>query len=158
VQQLDIGIGPVFEVLKDIYLVTDRLHSVQLSGKYALQKIYRLRYRSARGRSLSQRVQHHEIVNGGIVSRRHNFNSGLDQPFLKWLQGRIASGTQLVSILEASPASKGILFDQHHLGSESISHDRMDFFGGDFFEGVPTGRMRTCCAGFFMIGLNWRLR
>jgi hypothetical protein len=48
-------------------------------------------------------------------------------------------GTQLVSILDASPSSKGILFDQPHLRAESISHDRIEVIGGDFFESVPTG-------------------
>ena len=48
-------------------------------------------------------------------------------------------GTQLVSILEASPASKGILFDKPYLRAESISHDRIEVIGGDFFESVPTG-------------------
>ena len=48
-------------------------------------------------------------------------------------------GTQLVSILDASPSSKGILFDQPHLGPESISHSRMEVIGGNFFESVPRG-------------------
>jgi len=48
-------------------------------------------------------------------------------------------GTQLVSILDASPSSKGILFDQPRVGAESISHNRMEFIGGDFLESVPTG-------------------
>ena len=48
-------------------------------------------------------------------------------------------GTQLVSILEASPASKGILFDKLHLRAESIPHDRIQVIDGDFFESVPTG-------------------
>jgi O-methyltransferase domain len=48
-------------------------------------------------------------------------------------------GTQLVSILDASPASKGILFDKPYLRAESISHDRIEVIGGDFFESVPTG-------------------
>ena len=48
-------------------------------------------------------------------------------------------GTQLVSILDASPSSRGILFDQPHLGTESISHSRMEVIGGNFFESVPTG-------------------
>ena len=48
-------------------------------------------------------------------------------------------GTQLVSILDASPSSKGILFDQPHVGAESISHERMEAIGGNFFESVPTG-------------------
>jgi hypothetical protein len=48
-------------------------------------------------------------------------------------------GTQLVSILETSPASKGILFDKPYLRTESISHDRIEVIGGDFFESLPTG-------------------
>ena len=48
-------------------------------------------------------------------------------------------GTQLVSILDASPSSRGILFDQPHLGPESLSHSRMETIGGNFFESVPTG-------------------
>jgi hypothetical protein len=60
-----------------------------------------------------------------------------------WSQFRLIAdvgggiGTQLVSILDASPSSKGILFDQPHLHAESISHDRMNAVGGDFFASVP---------------------
>ena len=48
-------------------------------------------------------------------------------------------GAQLVSILDASPTSKGILFDKPHLRAESISHDRVEVIDGDFFESVPAG-------------------
>jgi hypothetical protein len=48
-------------------------------------------------------------------------------------------GTQLTSLLDASPSSKGILFDQPHLGAESISHARIEVVGGSFFETAPTG-------------------
>jgi hypothetical protein len=49
-------------------------------------------------------------------------------------------GTQLASILKASPSSKGILFDQPHVvAAKSISHDRMEVVSGDFFASVPTG-------------------
>ena len=48
-------------------------------------------------------------------------------------------GTQLVSILDASPSSKGILFDQPHVAAKSIPHDRMEVVGGDFFASAPTG-------------------
>lgn len=48
-------------------------------------------------------------------------------------------GTQLVSILDASPSSKGILFDKPHLKPESLSHDRLAAISGDFFQSVPTG-------------------
>ena len=48
-------------------------------------------------------------------------------------------GTQLASILDAAPTSKGILFDQPHMASEAISHDRMQTVSGNFFAAVPTG-------------------
>jgi len=48
-------------------------------------------------------------------------------------------GTQLASILDAAPSSKGILFDQPHLQADSISHERMEAIGGDFFHSVPAG-------------------
>ena len=48
-------------------------------------------------------------------------------------------GTQLVSILDASPASRGILLDKPNLEAESIPHERLEFFAGDFFECVPSG-------------------
>jgi hypothetical protein len=47
-------------------------------------------------------------------------------------------GTQLASILDASPGSRGILFDKPHLRGEAISHDRMEFIDGDFYESVPS--------------------
>ena len=37
------------------------------------------------------------------------------------------------------PQKAGILFDQPHLGQESLSHNRMETIGGNFFESVPTG-------------------
>jgi hypothetical protein len=48
-------------------------------------------------------------------------------------------GTQLVSILDASPTSRGILFDKPHLRAESIAHSRVEVIDGDFFESVPAG-------------------
>ena len=48
-------------------------------------------------------------------------------------------GTQLVSILDATPAAKGILFDLPQLKAESIFHPRMEVISGNFFEQVPTG-------------------
>ena len=46
-------------------------------------------------------------------------------------------GTQLVSILEATASSRGILFDQSHVRAESLSHPRMETLSGSFFESVP---------------------
>lgn len=48
-------------------------------------------------------------------------------------------GTQLVSILDAAPAAKGILFDKPNLEPESIPHERVKFIAGDFFECAPSG-------------------
>jgi O-methyltransferase domain/Dimerisation domain len=48
-------------------------------------------------------------------------------------------GTQLISILAASAGSKGILYDQAHVGAKSISEDRVEFVSGDFFASAPEG-------------------
>jgi O-methyltransferase domain/Dimerisation domain len=48
-------------------------------------------------------------------------------------------GAQLISILDASPSTRGILFDQPHVGANPIGHERMEVVGGDFFESVPEG-------------------
>jgi O-methyltransferase domain/Dimerisation domain len=48
-------------------------------------------------------------------------------------------GTQLISILDASPTSKGILFDRPHVAAKSTPHHRMRVVGGSFFESVPAG-------------------
>lgn len=48
-------------------------------------------------------------------------------------------GTQLVSILEAYPGCRGILFDQPSVVAGALPHDRMSGVPGNFFEGVPAG-------------------
>jgi len=48
-------------------------------------------------------------------------------------------GTQLVSILDAHPNCRGILFDQPHVVAEAIPHERVVRVGGDLFVGVPPG-------------------
>jgi hypothetical protein len=48
-------------------------------------------------------------------------------------------GTQLLSILAASPGSRGILFDQEHVGAGLVFEDRIEFIGGDFFASAPEG-------------------
>jgi hypothetical protein len=56
------------------------------------------------------------------------------------------TGTLLASILEAHPATRGILFDQEHVvsGAEPVLRaagvaDRCEVFGGSFFSSVPAG-------------------
>lgn len=46
-------------------------------------------------------------------------------------------GTQLLSILEAHPSCRGILFDQPQMIAEAPQHSRMDRTAGDFFVDVP---------------------
>lgn len=48
-------------------------------------------------------------------------------------------GTQLVSILNAFPFSRGLLFAQLPLEAEPIFHDRMESIEGHLFESVPVG-------------------
>jgi hypothetical protein len=48
-------------------------------------------------------------------------------------------GTQIVSILNAFPQSKGIVFDLPHVLAETIPHERLRSVEGSFFERVPQG-------------------
>ena len=46
-------------------------------------------------------------------------------------------GTQLIHILENNPTTRGVLFDQQHVLTEALQHDRMQIVSGDFFQSVP---------------------
>jgi hypothetical protein len=46
-------------------------------------------------------------------------------------------GSQLMSILDAHPSCRGILFDQPSVVAEAPEHDRIECVGGNFFEQVP---------------------
>jgi hypothetical protein len=48
-------------------------------------------------------------------------------------------GSQLVSILDAHPTCRGILFDQPAVVAEAPDHARIERIGGDFFAEVPAG-------------------
>jgi len=48
-------------------------------------------------------------------------------------------GTQLVSILDAYPSCRGILFDEPHVVAQAIPHERMERVDGDIFVSVPSG-------------------
>ncbi|QHN03667.1 methyltransferase [Granulicella sp. WH15] len=52
-------------------------------------------------------------------------------------------GTQIVSILDANPSCRGILFDQPHVVAGAIVHDRLKTLSGSFFEAVPDGADAT---------------
>jgi hypothetical protein len=48
-------------------------------------------------------------------------------------------GGRLMSILDAFPSCRGILFDQEAVVAQAKSHERMEQVGGDFFKEVPAG-------------------
>jgi hypothetical protein len=48
-------------------------------------------------------------------------------------------GGLLVDILGVYPSCRGILFDEPKVVQQSISHDRLELIGGDFFQSVPAG-------------------
>ena len=48
-------------------------------------------------------------------------------------------GTQLVSILDAYPGCRGILFDEPHVVAQAIPNERVERVGGNFFVSVPPG-------------------
>jgi hypothetical protein len=45
-------------------------------------------------------------------------------------------GTQLVSILDAHPGCRGVIFDQADVLGEAIAHDRVEKVAGSFFEEI----------------------
>jgi len=48
-------------------------------------------------------------------------------------------GGLLLDILDAYPSCRGILFDEPKVVQQSISHERLELVGGDFFQTVPAG-------------------
>jgi len=48
-------------------------------------------------------------------------------------------GSQLVDILDAHPACRGIVFDLPETVAQAITHERVERVGGSFFESVPSG-------------------
>lgn len=48
-------------------------------------------------------------------------------------------GTQLVSILDAHPGCRGILFDQTQVVAQAIPHERVERVAGDLFASIPSG-------------------
>ena len=118
----------------------DDLEYAVRTGKPSLDKIYGHNYWEL----LRRNPRANEAMNGAMRSASEAMTPTVTAAY-EWNQFPLIAdigggiGTQLVSILDAFPCSKGILFDQPHVAEESISHNRMEVIGGDFFESVPTG-------------------
>jgi hypothetical protein len=91
---------------------------------------------------LRRNPQASEAMNGAMRSASAAMTPVVTAAY-KWSQLPVIAdigggiGTQLVAILDASPSSRGILFDKPHLRAESIFHDRMEIISGNFFRSVP---------------------
>jgi len=131
-QNLSKGNGP-FEAW-------DELAYAVRTGEPSLDKIYGHDY----WEFLRRNPQANAAMNEAMRSMSRVMTPAVTAAY-KWSQFPVIAdigggiGTQLVSILDASPSSKGILFDQPRVGAESISHNRMEVISGNFFESVPTG-------------------
>jgi hypothetical protein len=114
-------------------------HAVR-TGESSVDKIYGHGYWEL----LRRNAQANAAMNGAVRSASLAMTPAVTAAY-DWSQFPVIAdigggiGTQLVSILDAAPSSRGILFDQPHLAAESISHHRMEVVSGDFFESVPTG-------------------
>jgi hypothetical protein len=114
-------------------------HSVR-TGEPAIEKIYGHDYFEL----LRRNPRASTAMNGAMRAATEAMTPAVTAAY-DWSQlGVIADigggiGTQLVSILDASPLSRGVLLDQPHLAAEAIRHDRVEMVGGDFFEAVPAG-------------------
>jgi hypothetical protein len=118
----------------------DELEYAVRTGGPSVEKVYGYGFWEL----LRRNPQASAAMNGAMRSASVAMTPAVTAAY-KWSQFPVIAdigggiGTQLASILEASPSSKGILFDQPHLGPESLSHKRMKTIGGNFFESVPTG-------------------
>jgi hypothetical protein len=118
----------------------DELAYAVRTGEPSLDKIYGHDFWEL----LRRNPQANEAMNEAMRSMSGAMTPAVTAAY-KWSQFPVIAdigggiGTQLVSILDASPSSKGILFDKPHLRKESLSHDRMETISGDFFESVPAG-------------------
>jgi O-methyltransferase domain/Dimerisation domain len=118
----------------------DELEYAVKTGGPSVEKVYGYDFWEL----LVRNAQANAAMNGAMRSASVAMTPVVTAAY-KWSQFPVIAdigggiGTQLVSILDASPASKGILFDKPHLRTESLSHDRMEAISGDFFESVPTG-------------------
>jgi hypothetical protein len=118
----------------------DELEYSVRTGEPSVDKIYGYDYWEL----LRRHPQANEANNGSMRSASLAMTPAITAAY-DWSQFPVIAdigggiGTQLISILDATPSSRGVLFDQPHLGAESITHDRMKAVGGDFFESVPAG-------------------
>ena len=118
----------------------DELEYAVRTGEPALDKIYGYDF----WEFLRRNPQANAVMNEAMRSLSEAMTPAVTAAY-QWSQFPLIAdigggiGTQLVSILDASPSSQGILFDQPHVGAASLSHHRMAAIGGDFFASVPTG-------------------
>jgi O-methyltransferase domain/Dimerisation domain len=118
----------------------DELEYALKTGGPSVRKIYGydfwelLRRNPEASAAMNGAMRSASVVMTPAVTAAYNWSQF---PMIADIGGGI--GTQLVSILDASPGSNGILFDKPHVRGERISHDRMEAITGDFFESVPPG-------------------
>jgi hypothetical protein len=109
------------------------------SGNSSVEKIYGCKYWDF----LRANPQASEATNGAMRSVSISMTPAVTEAY-DWARfpqivdvgGGI--GTQIVSILDASPRSKGIVFDQPHVVTDSLQHNRLKAVAGNFFDSVPS--------------------
>ncbi len=115
------------------------LHSVQ-TGKTALEKVYGCDpwgFFTARPEIwgiFNEAMRSASAAISPAVARAYDWDRF---PVIADIGGGI--GSQLVSILDAHPSVRGILFDAPAVIAQGIPHDRMERMGGDFFKSIPSG-------------------
>jgi hypothetical protein len=110
------------------------------TGKSSVDKIYGYDF----WEFLRHNSQANEAMNGAMLSLGKAMTPAITAAY-DWGQFQVIAdigggiGSQIVSILDTFPLSKGIVFDQPHVVVESLRHDRLAAVGGNFFVSAPPG-------------------
>lgn len=113
------------------------LHALRTGGP-SVEKVYGYDYWELLKRSPQANESMNEAMRSVTTGMTPAVTAAYDWsrfPLIADIGGGI--GTQLVSILDAAPSSRGILFDKPHLKGSTIPHARIEFVSGDFFSSVP---------------------
>lgn len=111
-----------------------------MTGENSIRRIYGCDFFEFLGNN----PQANEAMNGAMRSISNGITPSITTAYNWGRFPEIADvgggiGTQIVSILNAFPRSKGVVFDLPHVASDAIPHQRLKAIGGNFFEWAPPG-------------------
>jgi O-methyltransferase domain/Dimerisation domain len=117
-----------------------RLEYSVKTGQASLEEVYGCNFSEFARRNPEASAHLDESMRAASESMTAEATTAIDWsqfPLIADIGGGI--GSLLVSILDAAPSSRGILYDQPDTIAQALCHDRMEVTSGDFFMSVPGG-------------------